>query len=42
MPLLIRPDDLTGAPTRALVAAHMAAMLENTRPRACTPWMPTG
>lgn len=30
MPLLIRPDDLTGAETRALVAAHLAGMLENT------------
>lgn len=30
MPLLIRPDDLTGEPTRALVAAHLAGMLENT------------
>lgn len=30
MPLLIRPDDLTGAETRALVAAHLEGMLENT------------
>lgn len=30
MPLLIRPDDLSGDATRALVAAHLAGMLENT------------
>ncbi|WP_394685496.1 GNAT family N-acetyltransferase [uncultured Microbacterium sp.] len=30
MPLMIRPDDLSGAATRALVAAHLAGMLENT------------
>ncbi|GEB45107.1 N-acetyltransferase [Microbacterium testaceum] len=30
MPLVIRPDDLSGDATRALVAAHLAGMLENT------------
>lgn len=30
MPLTIRVDDLSGEPTRALVAAHLAGMLENT------------
>ena len=32
MPLEIRPDDLTGAATRALVTAHLGGMLENTPP----------
>lgn len=30
MPLLIRPDDLTSDATRALAAAHLAGMHENT------------
>lgn len=30
MNLTIRPDDLSGEPTRALVAAHLAGMHENT------------
>ncbi|PTT21066.1 GNAT family N-acetyltransferase, partial [Microbacterium sp. HMWF026] len=30
MPLTIHVDDLTGDATRALVAAHLAGMLENT------------
>ncbi|WP_295837169.1 GNAT family N-acetyltransferase [uncultured Microbacterium sp.] len=30
MPLLIRPDDLSADATRALVAAHLAGLLENT------------
>lgn len=30
MPLLIRPDDLSGAETRALVADHLAGMFANT------------
>ncbi|WP_225310365.1 GNAT family N-acetyltransferase [Microbacterium testaceum] len=30
MPLVIRPDDLSADATRALVAAHLAGMLENT------------
>lgn len=30
MPLLIRPDDLSGAASRALVAAHLVGMYENT------------
>ena len=30
MPLIIRPDDLSGDETRDLVAAHRAGMLENT------------
>ncbi|BAJ75698.1 histone acetyltransferase HPA2 [Microbacterium testaceum StLB037] len=32
MSLEIRPDDLTGAATRALVAAHLGGMLANTPP----------
>jgi len=32
VPLEIRPDDLTGAATRALVATHLGGMLENTPP----------
>jgi len=30
VPLIIRPDDLSGPATRALVAAHLAGMHENT------------
>lgn len=30
MPLLIRPDDLSSEPSRALAAAHLAGMHENT------------
>jgi putative acetyltransferase len=29
-PLTIRPDDLTGAPTRALIARHLRGMHENS------------
>ena len=32
LPLRIRVDDLTGAPTRALIARHLAGMHENSPP----------
>ena len=32
LPLTIRVDDLTGAPTRALIARHLAGMHENSPP----------